>query len=93
MLRIRVIPELMRAATPPRYLVLDRHPAHINAVTKAYAGSCGLDLVLLSQHSPGMSPLDSNLFAMVKNACSQRWPAATGPWDSRASSFIQILSN
>lgn len=92
-LRNEVIPRLAPPAGSSCYLVLDRHPAHRSAAVSTFMASQGMELILLPPYSPDLSPLDSNLFGVVKNRHSLLWPAATGAWPARAMSLLELLQD
>ena len=86
-----VIPRHMHAAGRTCYLILDRHPAHKSKGLKMFFATQQMELILLPPNSPDLSPLDCNLFGVVKNKHSKRWPGATGNWNDRASLLLELL--
>lgn len=90
-LKDHLIPNIKRARGRSTYLVIDQHSAHRSVIARDFCHANGIELVLLPAHSPDLSPLDSHLFAEVKNRHDRLWPAASGPWCSRSTGLIELL--
>lgn len=71
-------------------LIMDRHPVHQSSLVKQACLANEIDLMLMPPASPDLSPLDSHLFGVVKNALRREHPPER-PWAERSSEFIRLL--
>ena len=71
-------------------LIMDRHPAHRSSLFKDACKANGIELMLMPPGSPDLSPLDSHLFGVVKNAVHRDHPQER-PWAERSKAFIRQL--
>lgn len=71
-------------------LIMDRHPVHKSNLIKQACLDYGVDLMLMPPASPDLSPLDSHLFGVVKNALHHEHPPER-PWPERSKAFIELL--
>lgn len=87
----KVIPQVQRSSPRVRFLVMDRASPHRSEATRQCLAELGVERILLPPHSPDMSPLDSNLFGVVKNRLQREQLAVPQGWPAHAKRFIQLL--
>eukprot|EP00195_Chlamydomonas_chlamydogama_P017852 CAMPEP_0202896246 /NCGR_PEP_ID=MMETSP1392-20130828/5275_1 /ASSEMBLY_ACC=CAM_ASM_000868 /TAXON_ID=225041 /ORGANISM="Chlamydomonas chlamydogama, Strain SAG 11-48b" /LENGTH=105 /DNA_ID=CAMNT_0049581517 /DNA_START=71 /DNA_END=388 /DNA_ORIENTATION=- len=76
-----------------KLLVLDNNSPHRAAMAKQFCKAEGIKLVYLPPYSPDLSPLDCNLFGVVKGQYDRLFPGATKDWNERSKLFVQLLKN